>query len=117
MLGAAMDACSAGEKTLIALLVSGHPGIFAGRVFVVDRNFLGHELATAILDAGGHLGMRVKQGISVIVTAVRGQLVPRGTGEGDPVAGQVPGLVVPILVRGRVVPAGKPPRLFWGNTV
>jgi hypothetical protein len=65
MLGAAMDACSAGEQTLIARLVAGHPGLFAGRVFVVDRNFLGHELATAILKAGGHLVMRVKQGISL----------------------------------------------------
>jgi len=65
MLGAAMDACSVGEQTLIARLVAGHPEIFAGRVFVVDRNFLGHELATAILDAGGHLVMRVKQGISL----------------------------------------------------
>lgn len=65
MLGAAMDACSIGEQTLIARLVAAHPEIFAGRVFVVDRNFLGHELATAILDAGGHLVMRVKQGISL----------------------------------------------------
>src|SRR5260370_1448281 len=65
MLGAAMDACSVGEQTLIARLVARHPEIFAGRVFVVDRNFLGHELATAILDAGGHLVMRVKQGISL----------------------------------------------------
>lgn len=65
MLGAAMDACSVGEQTLIARLVAGHPEIFRGRVFVVDRNFLGHELATAILDAGGHLVMRVKQGISL----------------------------------------------------
>lgn len=67
MLGAAMDACSVGEQTLIARLVAGHPGLFAGRVFVVDRNFPGHELATAILDAGGHLVMRVKQGISLPV--------------------------------------------------
>lgn len=65
VLGAAMDACSVGEQTLIARLVAGHPGLFAGRVFVVDRNFLGHKLATAILDAGGHLVMRVKQGISL----------------------------------------------------
>src|ERR1039457_5986805 len=65
MLGAAMDACCDGEQPLIARLVAGHPGLFAGRVFVVDRNFLGHELATAILDAGGHLVMRVKQGISL----------------------------------------------------
>jgi Insertion element 4 transposase N-terminal len=65
MLGAAMDACSAGEQTLIARLVAGHPEIFRGRVFVVDRNFLGYELTTAILNAGGHLVMRVKQGISL----------------------------------------------------
>ena len=65
ILGAAMDACSAGEQTLIARLAAGHPGLFRGRVFVVDRNFLGHELTTAILDAGGHLVMRVKQGISL----------------------------------------------------
>ena len=65
MLGAAMDGCGVGEQTLIARLVAGHPEIFAGRVFVVDRNCLGHELATAILDAGGHLVMRVKQGISL----------------------------------------------------
>jgi hypothetical protein len=65
MLGAAMDACRVGEQTLIARLVAAHPGLFAGRVFVVDRNFLGHELATAILDAGGHLVMRVRQGISL----------------------------------------------------
>ncbi len=39
MLGAAMDACSVGEQTLIARLVAGHPGLSAGRVFVVDRNF------------------------------------------------------------------------------
>lgn len=65
MLGAAMDACSAGEQTLIARLVAGHPEIFRGRVFVVDRNFLGYELTTAILNAGGHLVMRVKQGITL----------------------------------------------------
>ena len=60
-----MDACSAGEQTLIARLVAGHPEIFQGRAFVVNRNFLGYELTTAILDAGGHLVMRVKQGISL----------------------------------------------------
>lgn len=65
ILGAAMDGSGTGEQTLIARLVTAHPGIFAGRVFVVDRNFLGHQLATAILDAGGHLIMRIKQGISL----------------------------------------------------
>src|ERR1039458_3483649 len=33
MLGAAMDACSVGEQTLVA----GHPELFAGRVFVAGR--------------------------------------------------------------------------------
>ena len=65
MLGAAMDACGAGEQTLIGRLVAGHPEIFRGRVFVAGRNFLGYELTTAILDAGGHLVMRVKQGITL----------------------------------------------------
>jgi hypothetical protein len=37
MLGAAMDACSVGEQTLIARLVAGHPELFAGRVFVAGR--------------------------------------------------------------------------------
>lgn len=65
ILGAAIDGSGTGEQTLIARLVAGHPELFAGRVFAVDRNFLGHDLATAILDAGGHLIMRVKQGISL----------------------------------------------------
>lgn len=77
ILGAAMDACGVGEQTLIARLVAGHPGLFRGRVFIVDRNFLGHELATAILGAGGHLVMRVKQGIAL--PAVRGGWLSDGS--------------------------------------
>jgi Insertion element 4 transposase N-terminal/Transposase DDE domain len=65
VLGAAMDASGVGEQTLISRLVKQHPEIFAGRVFLVDRNFLGHEPTTAILDAGGHLVMRVKKGIAL----------------------------------------------------
>src|SRR5258708_26573648 len=42
MLGAAMDAFSGGDPTLIARLVAAPPQIFARRVFVVDRNFLRH---------------------------------------------------------------------------
>ena len=34
----------------------------------MDRNFLGYHLITAILDAGGHLIMRVKSGINLPVT-------------------------------------------------
>ena len=45
-----------------------HPELFAGRVFLMDRNFLGYHLITAILDAGGHLIMRVRAGINLPVT-------------------------------------------------
>jgi hypothetical protein len=38
-------------------------GLFAGRVVCFDRNFPGHDLVTAILDAGGHVIARVKEGI------------------------------------------------------
>lgn len=69
VLGAAIDGSGVGEQTLIARLVAEHPEIFAGRVFLVDRNFLGHELCTAILDAGGHLVMRVKKGIALPTVA------------------------------------------------
>ena len=68
MLGAAADATDAGEQSLVARLVRDHPGLFAGRVFLMDRNFLGYHLITAILDAGGHLIMRVRAGISLPVT-------------------------------------------------
>ena len=52
----------------MARLVRDHPELFAGRVFLMDRNFLGYHLITAILDAGGHLIMRVRAGISLPVT-------------------------------------------------
>jgi hypothetical protein len=41
------------------------PELFAGRVTCFDRNFPGYELITAILDAGGHVIARVKEGISL----------------------------------------------------
>ncbi len=68
VLGAAADATDAGEQALVARLVREHPGLFAGRVFLMDRNFLGYHLITAILDAGGHLIMRVRSGINLPVT-------------------------------------------------
>ena len=68
MLGAAADATDAGEQSLVARLVRDHPGLFSGRVFLMDRNFLGYHLITAILDAGGHLIMRVRAGINLPVT-------------------------------------------------
>ena len=65
VLGAAADTTDLGEQSLVARLVRDRPELFAGRVFLMDRNFLGYELITAILDAGGHLIMRVKDGISL----------------------------------------------------
>ena len=41
------------------------PDLFAGRVTCFDRNFPGYDLITAILDAGGHVIARVKEGISL----------------------------------------------------
>jgi len=68
VLGAAADTTDIGEQSLVARLVRERPELFAGRVFLMDRNFLGYELITAILDAGGHLIMRVKDGISLPLT-------------------------------------------------
>ena len=41
------------------------PDLVAGRVICFDRNFPGYDLITAILDAGGHVIARVKEGISL----------------------------------------------------
>jgi Insertion element 4 transposase N-terminal len=68
VLGAAADTTDTGEQSLVAGLVRERPGLFTGRVFLMDRNFLGYELITAILDAGGQLIMRVKDGISLPLT-------------------------------------------------
>jgi len=65
MLGAILGQAGAGEQTLLKRLATRRPGLFAGRVICFDRNFPGHELITAILDAGGHVIARVKEGISL----------------------------------------------------
>ena len=65
MLGAIMGQASAGEQTLLARLVRRRPELFAGLVICFDRNFPGHDLITAILDAGGHVIARVKAGIAL----------------------------------------------------
>ena len=77
VLGAAADATGTGEQALVARLVRDHRELFAGRVFLMDRNFLGYHLITAILDAGGHLIMRVKSGINLPVT--EGGWLPDGS--------------------------------------
>jgi hypothetical protein len=65
MLGAILGQAGAGEQTLLKRLVKRRPGLFAGRVTCFDRNFPGYDLITAILDAGGHVIARVKEGISL----------------------------------------------------
>lgn len=65
MLGAITGQARAGEQTLLKRLVKRRPDLFAGRVTCFDRNFPGYDLITAILDAGGHVIARVKEGISL----------------------------------------------------
>ncbi len=65
MLGAVLGQAGAGEQTLLKRLVKRRPGLFAGRVTCSGRNFPGYDLITAILQAGGHVIARVKEGISL----------------------------------------------------
>ena len=67
-LGAVTGRARAGEQTLLARLIRRRPDLFAGRVLVFDRNFPGHAIITAILDAGGYVVARVKSGIALPVT-------------------------------------------------
>jgi hypothetical protein len=55
----------AGEQTLLKRLARRRPDLFAGRVTCFDRNFPGHELVTAILDAGGHVIARVSATVAL----------------------------------------------------
>src|ERR1039457_2237543 len=68
VLGAIMGRARAGEQTLLARLIRRRPELFAGRVLVSGRNFPGHAIITAIVDAGGHVVARIKDGISLPVT-------------------------------------------------
>lgn len=65
MLGAILGRAGTGEQTLLARLVRRRPELFAGLVVCFDRNFPGHDLITAILDAGGHVIARMKAGITL----------------------------------------------------
>jgi hypothetical protein len=73
-LGAICGRARAGEQTLLARLVKRRPELFAGRVICFDRNFPGHGLITAIVNAGGHVVARVKEGISLPAEAGGGWL-------------------------------------------
>lgn len=65
MLGAILGGSSAGEQTLLKRLVKRRPDLFTGRVTCFDRNFPGYDLIMAILDAGGHVIARMREGISL----------------------------------------------------
>ncbi|HEY6314675.1 MAG TPA: hypothetical protein VIY52_28280, partial [Streptosporangiaceae bacterium] len=65
MLGAIPGSSRAGEQTLLRRLARRRPELFAGRVICFDRNFPGHELISAILDAGGHVVARVSATIAL----------------------------------------------------
>jgi hypothetical protein len=65
MLGAILGQAGTGEQTLLKRLVRRRPELFAGRVVCFDRNFPGHGLIRAILQAGGHVIARAKEGISL----------------------------------------------------
>jgi hypothetical protein len=67
-LGAITGKARAGEQTLLARLIRRCPGLFAGRVLVFDRNFPGHKIITAILDAGGQVVARVKSDLALPLT-------------------------------------------------
>ena len=65
VLGAILGSSRAGEQTLLKRLARRRPELFAGRVTCFDRNFPGHELITAILDAGGHVVARVSATVAL----------------------------------------------------
>src|SRR5487761_1785049 len=78
-LGAITGRARAGEQTLLARLIRRRPDLFAGRVFAFDRNFPGHKIITAILDAGGHVVARVKSNLALPVTPGGGGWLPDGS--------------------------------------
>jgi hypothetical protein len=65
MLGAILGQAGTGEQTLLKRLARRRPELFAGLVVCFDRNFPGHDLILAILQAGGHVVARVKEGIAL----------------------------------------------------
>jgi hypothetical protein len=65
VLGAILGSTRAGEQTLLTRLARRRPDLSAGRVVCFDGNFPGHELITAILDAGGHVVARVSATVAL----------------------------------------------------
>jgi Flp pilus assembly protein TadG len=82
MPGAILGQAGTGEQTLLARLVRRRPELFSGLVVCFGRNFPGHDLITAILDAGGHVIARVKAGIALPFTSAPGRgWLPDGSRE------------------------------------
>jgi hypothetical protein len=57
-LGAILGQAGAGEQTLLKRLVKRRPELFEGLVICFDRNFPGHDLILAIVQAGGSPALR-----------------------------------------------------------
>ena len=76
-LGAITGKARAGEQALLARLIRRRPDLFAGRVFTFDRNFPGHKIITAILDAGGQVVARAKSDLGLPV--IPGGWLPDGS--------------------------------------
>jgi hypothetical protein len=78
-LGAITGKARAGEQTLLARLIARRPDLFAGRVMVFDRNFPGHKIITAILDAGGQVVARAKSDLALPLAPGGGGWLPDGS--------------------------------------
>ncbi len=76
-LGAITGRARAGEQELLGRLIRRRPELFVGRVLCFGRNFPGHKIITAILDAGGHVVARIRSNIALPVTA--GGWLPDGS--------------------------------------
>ena len=78
MPGAILGSSRAGEQTLLKRLARRRPELFACRATCFDRNFPGHELISAILDAGGHVVARVSATVALPLEP-RGGWLPDGS--------------------------------------
>ncbi len=99
-------AARAGEQALLARLITRRPELLAGRVFCSGRNFPGHKVITAVLDAGGHVAARIKAGIALPVTA--GGWLPDGSRLSylNAPGGTEAGLLVRVVEHNAVLPCG-----------
>jgi hypothetical protein len=76
VLGAALGTSHDGEQTLLRRLLEDQPEIFGPDwVYLVDRNFPGHDLIVEVRTAGADLIMRMKAG----VTLTRVRWLPDGS--------------------------------------